>query len=113
MLFNEKYAVSHINYSTGRVCIEHSSDGELSTPEENFEGLIYAFTRLTGGRRESLGMQQYGVSSSPYEFVFQLEAHDGIVIVVENMRKIDETVRYIRDSLADINYNMLYLQREY
>lgn len=112
-ILNEKYAVSYVSYNTGRVSIDHTPDDDLSSPEENFEGLIYAFSRLTGGRRESLGMQQYAVTSSPYEIVFQLEAHNGIIIVIEDMRKIDEAVRYIRDSLADINYNTLYLDRGY
>ena len=112
-ILNEKYAVSHISYSTGRICIDHTPDEELASLEDNFEGLIYAFSRLIGGRRESLGIQQYAVNSSPYDFVFQLEERSGIVIVIEDMRKIDEAVRYIRDSLYDINYNMLYLQREY
>ncbi len=113
MLFNEKYGIAHINYNTGRIIIEHSADEELSGLEDNFEGLIRGFAKLCGGERESLGMEQYRVTTSPHEFIFQLDGIDGIVITVENMRKIDEIVRYIKDSLADINYNMLYQSTEY
>ena len=112
MLFNEKYGISHISYTTGRILIEHKPDEELETIEENFEGLIRGFARLAESERESLGMMQYKVSGSPYDFVFQLENSDGIVMIVEDMRRIDETVRYIKDSLADINHNMLYLERD-
>ena len=104
MLFNEKYGIAHINFSTGRIIIEHDNV-EI---EENFEGLIRGFAKLTGGQRESLGMMQYSVTKLPYEFIFQIDSLDGIIITIENMRKIDEIVQYIKNSLADINYNMLY-----
>lgn len=112
MLFNEKYAISHISYNTGRIIIEYQIDEELKEPEENFEGLIRAFSRLTGRERESLGMMQYRVGNLPFEFIFQLEIHDGIVIVIEDMRIIDDAIKYIKNSLYDINYNMLYQNRD-
>ena len=111
--FNEKYGIIHVNYSTGRIIIEHTDDEELSGIDENFEGLIRGFSKLIGGERESLGMLQYCVAKSPYDFIFQIDGRDGIVITVENMRKIDETVRYIKNALADINYNMLYIADQY
>ena len=112
MLFNEKYGISHISYNTGRILIDFRADEDLCEIEENFEGLIHAFSKLTGGERESLGMSQYRVGKSPFEFIFQLEGRDGIVLVVEDMRKIDETIKYIKNSLYDINYNMLYQRND-
>ncbi len=113
LLFNEKYGIAHVSYNSGRVLIEHTCDEELPTTEDNFNALIHGFSRLTGGRRESLGMMQYRVESAPFDFIFQLDNLDGIVISVEDMRRVDETVRYIKESLSDINYNMLYQNAEY
>lgn len=112
MLFYEKYAVSHINFSTGRILIEHSADESDPDVDRGFDGLIHGFSKLTGGRRESMGMQQYRVTKSPYDFIFQIDGRDGIVITVEDMRKIDEIVRYIKNAIADINANMLYENAE-
>lgn len=113
MLFNEKYAISHVSFNTGRILIEHSTDEELQNIDDNFDGLIRAFCRLTGGCREGIGMNRYIVRSAPCEFALQLDSSDGIVITVENMHRIDETVRYIKNALADINKNMLYQNNEY
>ena len=113
MLFNEKYAISHVNFNTGRILIDHSTDEELTNIDENFDGLIRGFCRLTGGCREGIGMNRYIVRRAPCEFAFQIDLLDGIVITVENMRKIDETVIYIKTALADINKNMLYQNNEY
>lgn len=113
MLFNEKYGIAHISYSTGRILIEHSPDEELPGAEENFDGLLRGFSKLIGGERESLGMSQYRIAGAPFEFIFQLDSLDGIVISVENMRRIDEIVDYVKNSLANINYNMLYQQTDF
>ncbi len=109
MLFNEKFGISHINYNSGRICIDYSADEQLSSPEDNLWGLIEGFSRLCGGIRESTGYASYSVSNSPYEILFSLTNNEGIVITVEDMRKIDDIVKYVKDSIADINYNMLYL----
>ena len=103
MLLYEKYSISHINYNTGIITIEHSGD-----IEEDFEGLIRGFAKLTEGRKESLGMMQYRVTNAPFDFIFQIDFIEGIVIVAEDMRKIDKIVGYIKESIADINYNLLY-----
>ena len=112
MLFNEKYGIAHVSYNTGRILIEHRSDEYLNGTEDNFHGLIRGFSRLIGSEREGLGMMQYRIANAPYEFIFQLDSLDGIVITVEDMRKIDTIIRYIKDSLADINYNMLYMEHD-
>ena len=119
MLFNEKYGISHISYNTGRILIDFSEDEFFVTEDdffyfnEHLEGLIRGFSRLIGGERESLGMMQYKISNSPYEFVLQWDTQHGIVIIVEDMRKIDEIVKYIKNSIYEINYNMLYQKKEY
>ncbi len=109
MLFNEKYGIAHVSYNTGRVMIDHTADDEISSADDCFDALIYGFSRLIGGRRESLGMMQYRIDGSPYDFIFQLDSRDGIVITIEDMRRIDEIIAYIKASLADINRNSLYL----
>ncbi len=106
MILNEKYAVSHINYSTGRICVE--SDGEDDSMEDSLFALLRGFARLVGGEVVDMGMRQYAVEKSPYDFVFQIDSMDGIVITVEDMTHIDEIVRYVRESLCEINVNMLY-----
>lgn len=109
MLFNEKYAVSHVSYNTGRIIVDYSNDSEYGEDEEAaLYGLIRGFSKLIGGERESLGMMQYKITNAPHEFVIQWENMYGIVIVVENMKQIDEIVKYIKNSIYDINYNMLY-----
>ena len=109
MLFNEKYAVSHISYNTGRIIVDYSSDLEYAQDDEAvFHGLIRGFSKLIGGERESMGMMQYRITNAPHDFVIQWDNMYGIVIVVENMRNIDEIVKYIKNSIYDINYNMLY-----
>ena len=109
MLFNEKYAISHVSYSTGRIIIDYSIDSEYNECEEEvLQGLIRGFSKLIGGERESLGMMQYKIADAPHDFIIQWENLNGIVIVVENMRKIDETVKYLKNSIQEINYNMLY-----
>ena len=114
MLFNEKYGISHISYNTGRIIIDYvDEDNEDYLCEDaGLEGLIRGFARLIGGIRESLGMMQYRITNSPYEFVIQWDTMYGIVITVENMRKLDEIVNYVKNSIQEINYNMLYEQRE-
>lgn len=108
MLFNENFGIAHINFNTGRVIIDYSHD-EFTDPQDNaFDGLLRGFSKLIGGRIESLGMMQYKIQNCPYDFIIQWDNLDGIVISVENMNKIDDTVKYIRKSLYDINYNMLY-----
>ncbi len=108
MLFNEKYGISHISYSTGRIIIEYA-DNEYSEDEtDSLQGLIRGFSRLIGGERESLGMLQYKITNSPYEFVIQWDSMYGIVIVVEDMRRVDEIVGYVKNAIYDINYNLLY-----
>lgn len=108
MLFNEKYAISHINYNTGRIIIECADNDEYCENEtDNLQGLIRGFSRLIGGERESLGMMQYKIKNSPYDFIIQWDTMYGIVITVEDMRKIDEIVGYVKNSIQEINYNML------
>lgn len=111
MLFNEKYAISHIDFNTGRIIVDASDDEFSSSPEDNFNGLIRGFARLVEGERESLGMMQYRVTNSPFDFIFQFDTVYGIVIESEDLRSMDKMVKYIKDSLSDINYNMLYEER--
>lgn len=113
MLFNEKYGISHINFSTGWISIDSADDEYSYSETDSFDGLIRGFSRLIGGERESLGMMQYKITNSPYDFVFQWDKTQGIVIVVENIAKMDTTVKYIKESLSEINYNMLYEDRGY
>lgn len=108
MLFNEKYAISHINFSTGFIAIEHSGD-DMS--EEPLTGLVRGFSRLIGDEGESLGLMQYKIRNSPHEFVIQWDSEYGVVVVAEDIRKMDEIVKYIKNSLYEINYNMLYNER--
>lgn len=110
MLFNEKYGISHISYNTGRIIIDYADDGSET---DNLQGLIRGFSRLIGGERESLGMMQYKITNSPYEFIIQWDTMNGIVITVENMRKLDEIVKYVKNSIQEINYNMLYEERDF
>lgn len=110
MLFNEKYGISHINYNTGRILIDYANDGSeyYENETDNLQGLLRGFSRLIGGERESLGLMQYKITNSPYEFIIQWDTLYGIVITIENMRKIDEIVKYVKNSIQEINYNMLY-----
>lgn len=113
MLFNEKYGISHIDYNTGRILVD-CADEEYSVYETGgLDGIIRGFSRLIGGERESIGMMQYKIAKSPYDFVFHFDTAYGIVITVEDMRKLDETVRYIKNSIHEINYNLLYEEIEY
>lgn len=111
MLFNEKYGISHINFSTGWISIDAADDEFSYSETDSFEGLIRGFSRLIGGERESLGMMQYRITNSPYDFVFQWDNAQGIIIVAEDIGKIDSIVKYIKNSLSEINYNMLYEER--
>ena len=115
MLFNEKYGISHISYNTGRIIIDYSNDDDGYYEEEidHMLALVKGFSKLLGDEHESMGMMQYRIRNSPYEFVIQWDNLCGIVITVENMRKLDEIVRFIKNSIYEINYNMLYLDREY
>ena len=113
MLFNEKYGISHISYNTGRIVIDFSESEYAEDETDNLQGLIRGFSRLTGGERESLGMMQYKITNAPYDFIIQWDTMYGIVITVEDMRKIDETVGYVKNSIQEINYNMLYEERDY
>ncbi len=110
MILNEKYGISHISFSTGRISVECDEAGE--TIDECFNGLLSGFSRLTGGNTADVGMGQYTVEKLPYDIVFQLDGADSIVIVAEDMRHIDEIVRYVRESLCEINANMLYEYRD-
>lgn len=111
MLFNEKYAIAYINFSTGRIIVDSADDEFSYSLEDNFNGIIRGFAKLVGGERESLGMMQYRVTNLPFDFIFQCDPNLGIIIESENIRNIDKMVRYIKDSLQDINYNMLYEER--
>ena len=113
MLFNEKYGISHISYNTGRIIVDFEDDEYSENETDNLQGLIRGFSRLIGGERESLGMMQYKITNSPYDFIIQWDTMYGIVITVEDMRKIDEIVGYIKNSIHEINYNMLYEDRFY
>lgn len=108
MLFNEKYGISHIDFNSGRITIDFNNEGISPNNTDGFDGLLRGFSKLIGGEIESLGMMQYKAANSPYDFIFQRDNQYGSVIVVENMRQIDETVKYIKNSLAEINLNMLY-----
>lgn len=112
MLFNEKYGISHVNFSTGWILIDVNDDELSSYEKESFDGLLRGFSKLIGGEIESLGMGQYKTENSPYDFIFQWDSNFGIVIVAENINRIDETVKYIKNSLEEINCNMLYEYRE-
>lgn len=107
MLFNEKYAISYINFNTGFIAIDCS--GECG--EDPMDGLIRGFSRLVGEESESLGMMQYKIRNSPHEFIIQWDSTYGVVIVAEDIRKMDETVAYVKNSLYEINYNMLYEEK--
>lgn len=108
MLFNEKYAIGHINFNTGWITLDINTD-EFSNPEEdNFSQLLNAFSRLIGGEIESLGMMQYKIRKSPYDFVIQYSGDYEIVIAAENLNQMDAIVKYIKEALADINVNMLW-----
>lgn len=107
MLFNEKFAIGHINFSTGWITVDTSAD-QFTDPEDDcFSQFIYSFSRLIGGEVESLGMMQYKISGSPYDFVIQSGSGSEIIIVAEDVNKMDSTVKYIREALAEINLNML------
>lgn len=108
MLFNEKFAIVHINFSTGWITIDAAEDRFTNPDTDSFSQLIYAFSRLTGGEVESLGMMQYRISKAPHDFVFQCGSGSEVAIVVENINKIDAAVKYIREALAEINANMLW-----
>ncbi len=112
MLFNEKYGISHISYNSGRILIDCSESEFSCDDNDGFEGLIRGFSRLIGEDHESLGMMQYKIKNSPYEFVIQWDTMYGIVIIVEDMRKIDEIVKFVKNSIYEINYNMLYEKKE-
>ena len=109
MLFNEKYAISHINFNTGFIAIDYSDSGLID--EEPIVGLVRGFSRLIGEESESLGLMQYKIKNSPHEFIIQWDSSYGVIIVAEDIRKMDEIVKYVRNSLYEINYNMLYEQR--
>lgn len=110
MVFYEKYAISHVNFSTGWITIDVAYDEYSSGEDDCMSGLLRGFSKIIGGEIESLGMMQYRISKSPYDFIFQWDLERGIVIVVEDMRKITEIFRYIKTSLDDINMNLLYEQ---
>ncbi len=109
MLFNERYAISHINFNTGFIAIDHSDDEYMT--DDPITGLVRGFSRLIGQEYESLGLMQYKIRNSPFEFVIQWDREYGVVIVAENIRKMDEIVKYVKNSLYEINYNMLYEER--
>ena len=109
MLFNEKYAISHINFSTGFIAIEHDIDD--ITDEEPLSGLVRGFSRLIGEEIESIGLMQYKIRNSPHDFVIQWDSDYGVVIVAEDIRRIDEIAKYVKNSLYEINYNLLYEER--
>ena len=113
MLFNEKYGISHINFNAGWIIIDSSYD--MYEDEENaaFHGLVRGFSKLIDDEIESLGMMQYKIRNAPFDFIFQFDNTHGIVIVAENMKHIDKLVNYIKNSLYDINYNMLYEKTEF
>ncbi len=108
MLFNEKYAISHINFSTGFIAIEHS--GEY-TEEEPITGLVRGFSRLIGQDSESMGLMQYKIRNAPHDFVIQWDSEYGVVIVAEDIRQMDKIVKYVKNSLYEINYNLLYEEK--
>ncbi len=109
MLFNEKYAISHINFSTGFIAIEHN--GSEYSYDEPLTGLVRGFSRLIGQESESLGTLQYKIRNSPHDFIIQWDGTYGVMIVAEDIRKMDEIVKYIKNSLYEINYNSLYEER--
>ncbi len=113
MLFNEKYGITHINYNTGWILVDCADDEYSEDETFGLDGIIRGFSRLIGGERESLGMMQYRIDKSPYEFVLHYDTTHGIVIIVEDMRRLDETVKYIKNSIQEINYNMLYEEKDY
>ena len=108
MLFNEKFAIGHINFSTGWITIDAAEDRFTNPDTDSFSQLLDAFSRLIGGKVESLGMMQYRISKSPHDFVFQCGSDSEIAIVVENINEIDAVVKYIIEVLAEINANMLW-----
>ncbi len=112
MLFNEKYGITHINYNTGWILVECDEDGFDDSENNGLDGIIRGFSRLIGGRSESLGMMQYRIDKSPYDFVIHHDTTQGIVIIVEDMRKLDEIVKYVKNSIYEINYNMLYEEKD-
>ena len=112
MILNEKYGISYINYNTGIIYIEYTCDEYLNSIDENFQGLIQGFSKLCNGHRESLEYYSYTISNLPYDISFTMTNSGQILMFIENMRKIDEAVKYIKNSLIEINYNMLYLSEE-
>ncbi len=109
MLFNERYAISYINFNTGFIAIDHNEEEYIE--EEPITGLVRGFSRLIGEESESLGLMQYKIRNSPHEFVIQWDSSYGVVIVAEDIRRMDEIVKYVKNSLYEINYNMLYEER--
>ncbi len=110
MILNEKYGISHISFSTGRISVECDEAGE--TIDECFKGLLSGISRITVRNTADESMRQNTEQMLPYDIVFQLDGADSIVIVAEDMRHIDEIVRYVRESLCEINANMLYEYRD-
>ena len=54
---------------------------------------------------------QYKIRNSPHDFVIQWDSDYGVVIVAEDIRRIDEIAKYVKNSLYEINYNLLYEER--
>ena len=51
MLFNERYAISYINFNTGFIAIDHNEEEYIE--EEPITGLVRGFSRLIGEESES------------------------------------------------------------
>lgn len=108
MLFNEKFAIGHINFNNGWITVDVNSDEYSDTENDCLSQLVRSYSRLLNSHEESIGMMQYKINGSPYDFVIQYGGLSELVIVVENMNQLDDTVKYIRQSLAEINQNMLW-----
>ncbi|MDE7390284.1 MAG: hypothetical protein K2M82_05015 [Lachnospiraceae bacterium] len=108
MLFNEKYAISHVNFNTGWIVIDYDGYIPPEWEEDEYYGLnalIRSFAKFMDGEIISLGMMQYKIDNSPFDFVFQWDNEVGIVIVVEDLNKIGQMFNYIKETLAEINVN--------
>lgn len=90
-----KYKIAHVSNQDGWISIYDTSDDSPNYDAESFAELLKLFQKKCNGTIKDIGNMQYEIENLPVQIIFQWDSCFGSVIIIKNLKKLDDVVEFI------------------